>query len=567
LNAGMTNEDMNEIINEYINHRRVTDRLDSATFLAWFLEIIFGIDQDIAISAVCDNKNDKGIDAIYVDPIEEEIHIFQSKLKNKSEKTIGDKYLRDFSGVMPWFEDSNSIGQLQKSLINPELKSLIEENDLINIIDDYEVKFHFVINAIRDINTNEYLKVSPNIELWCLERLRNYYTDIKDDPYVSDKITFNNIDNENVILLENVGSYRMITFPMLASDLISLRGIDDFTLFNNNVRYGLGNTRVNKSIKSTLKNNKENEKFIMFHNGISIVCDLFDYDPNKKTLTIENYSIVNGAQSTITFFNNSSLLSGAIKVFVKLIQVEKNQELSDLVTYYNNNQNSISMRDLRSNDNAQKRLIHQFEKLRKNFGVNVGYYPKRGNRIPETIQPIFSDYAAQLINSCYLQRPYDSHKKSSMFDSGYTTIFNRNVTATRILIYYIAHQCLLEKVNLIKDQRIATFNLAQFFLLNTLFQIIEKEPRTSNIFSDAEHYIDNQETFRALINLLLTSLINVANHSVDELKTDESFVYKNFFKSKEKVSKLKTQMINYFTTSLSLSGRTYNEICTEAGIP
>ena len=75
----------------------------------------------------------------------------------------------------------------------------------------------------------------------------------------------------------------------------------DLTLFNKNVRSGLGNTRVNKSIRKTINNPNENKYFPIFHNGISIVCENMTLDKENLILKIENYSVVNGAQSILSF--------------------------------------------------------------------------------------------------------------------------------------------------------------------------------------------------------------------------------------------------------------------------
>lgn len=43
-----------------------------------------------AQDAICDKANDKGVDGIYVDNNTEEIIVFQSKLVQNDNKTLGD---------------------------------------------------------------------------------------------------------------------------------------------------------------------------------------------------------------------------------------------------------------------------------------------------------------------------------------------------------------------------------------------------------------------------------------------------------------------------------------------
>lgn len=52
---------------------------ESASFLVWFLENVYRLEETDARDAVCDHSNDKGIDGIYVDHNNEEIHFLQAR--------------------------------------------------------------------------------------------------------------------------------------------------------------------------------------------------------------------------------------------------------------------------------------------------------------------------------------------------------------------------------------------------------------------------------------------------------------------------------------------------------
>ena len=203
----ISNEDMHNIINTYVDSEQVEDRRRSATFLIWFLNKIFHLEKDIAIACICDEENDKGIDAIYIDNIEEEIHIFQSKIKTNFPSSIGDRVLRDFEGTKVWFDSSEKVEELLGSTINNELKALIEDNDLTNLVNDYKVKYNFIINSKKDHNTNEYLRVNENLNLWCIDRIRESYHEIKTDMFVSDTFKFDYIPNGQVIEFDNTDNH------------------------------------------------------------------------------------------------------------------------------------------------------------------------------------------------------------------------------------------------------------------------------------------------------------------------------------------------------------------------
>ena len=50
------------VLRSEIKKKNISERSDSSIFLIWFLEKYYELDEIDAISCVCDNKNDKGID-------------------------------------------------------------------------------------------------------------------------------------------------------------------------------------------------------------------------------------------------------------------------------------------------------------------------------------------------------------------------------------------------------------------------------------------------------------------------------------------------------------------------
>src|SRR5262249_1158002 len=78
----------------------VKGRTESASFLNWFLENIYRLDDVAADDAICDKPNDKGIDGIQVDEINEEINERQGKVRQKANSTLGDTDLKEFAGTL-----------------------------------------------------------------------------------------------------------------------------------------------------------------------------------------------------------------------------------------------------------------------------------------------------------------------------------------------------------------------------------------------------------------------------------------------------------------------------------
>ncbi|MGB6579903.1 MAG: hypothetical protein WBF34_18480, partial [Streptosporangiaceae bacterium] len=84
---------------EHFGKHKVSGRTDSRSFLGWFLENYFRLDQLHVEDSICDGTDDKGIDGIYVDSTLEVIYVFQAKLMQKESRTLGDSALREFAGT------------------------------------------------------------------------------------------------------------------------------------------------------------------------------------------------------------------------------------------------------------------------------------------------------------------------------------------------------------------------------------------------------------------------------------------------------------------------------------
>ncbi|MGA2052072.1 MAG: abortive phage infection protein, partial [Opitutales bacterium] len=71
------------------NFRRhiVPGRSESASFLIWYLENYYRLDEGEAVDSVCDQGGDKGVDGIFVNDNDATITIFQAKMLQNNKKT------------------------------------------------------------------------------------------------------------------------------------------------------------------------------------------------------------------------------------------------------------------------------------------------------------------------------------------------------------------------------------------------------------------------------------------------------------------------------------------------
>ena len=154
--------DYPELLNNFPEHRD-PKRSESASFLIWYLERYYRLDAQEAVDAVCDQGGDKGIDGIFINDNDQTITVFQSKISQKSNSTIGDASLRDFLGVLQQLKSKESVEHLLKSAGNAQVAALIKRVALIDRLSTHEVRGEFVVNIDLDANGKKFLDGYPRL--------------------------------------------------------------------------------------------------------------------------------------------------------------------------------------------------------------------------------------------------------------------------------------------------------------------------------------------------------------------------------------------------------------------
>ncbi|WP_289021309.1 AIPR family protein [Desulfobacter postgatei] len=89
-------------------------------------------------------------------------------------------------------------------------------------------------------------------------------------------------------------------------------------LLERNIRryLGLHTNRVNTAIHETLCDPKRSDKFYFYNNGITVVCDKFDYNAFQKSdykVQLKNMQVINGGQTCKTIQETlNGVLSGIV---------------------------------------------------------------------------------------------------------------------------------------------------------------------------------------------------------------------------------------------------------------
>ncbi len=502
--------------------QRVTGLPESAAFLYWFLVNVYRLDETTARDALCDHTNDKGIDGIYVDHNEKEIHFFQVKVSQNPRSTIGDVQPKNANASMHQFDSSAKVAAVLESNANEDLKTLLEREKVLTALAmEYLPRSVFVSNSQRDTNSIQYEDITDETTIFDRGDIAARFVDLT--PSVGkDSFTFD-ISYATPLEVE-AGSpdarSKMYVFPATALQLVHMEGIGDGSLFQDNVRFSLGNTSVNKSIRASIRDKNTHPNFLLFHNGVTILCSEVDVSV-ANALTVKNYSVVNGAQSLTSFFDLRSKLTEDLRVQVKVISL-RNEELASVITENSNNQNAIKARDMRSNDALMLRLQVEMSEHEPDFYFEI----KRGDRLPADKAIISNELAGRIMLAFDLMEPWSAHQVYKVFDERYAQIFGRPaVTAGRIVFLYQLYEVVSRSVETLENRPMASYSLTRYFLLSLLSDILDMSPQASEVKRNPEMFdITVQQSLLMTCDEILKTIVVDLD---DELPDD----YKSVFKS------------------------------------
>ena len=505
-------------------------RTESRAFLAWFLEHYYRLEDFEAQDAVCDGPDDKGIDGIYVDDNFERVDIFQSKLLQNASKSLGDGQLKTFVGTLDQFRKAENILAIAAGTSNNELKKLIEDEKIADKVSlGYSIRGVFVINANRDKNAEAYLAGRTDLALYDAIELGKLYVPAEPTPPIQKPHQFNTFGYD--CSEYKVGNSTVVIAPLLASELIQLDGLASGELFAWNVRQSLGRTKVNKDIAKSIKDPVDHKNFLLFHNGLTVLCQKVERQEAKDLISIEGYAVVNGCQSLTTLYENRLQISPELRLLARLIQVPPDDPLAEKITHHSNNQNSISARDLQSNSTVQRRLQNEFY---AKYPGQVTYRIKRGEEPPAPLI-IDNEEAGRILLAFDLEQPWACHQSYRVFDELHAEIFARpEVTAERIYARYLAYQCVLTAIDKISDGLVKSYRLTGYVVLFLLRQALEQDAKGRVFVTDPSALLKEkdgaQRLQRALGQILDDLIVDVNAEIKDRTEADKPLDHKREFK-------------------------------------
>ncbi len=308
----------------------------------------------------------------------------------RAEKFDGGDTLKFTRAVREFFSEGTDIGTCERVATCRDIHSKLLSY-AANFAENPSISAYFVTTGrndpqeMKDHNSTKYMKELKRdlsrLQLFSSIKPRLYGTNELAESYRSATTAVEvTIDFSERVTLPSIDGIQQAYLGLLPlSQLLKLiidenQGSLRSYIFDDNVRdYQGDDTVANSGMKETLTS-KHRKQFTVMNNGITIVAR--DLTVIGNQLTLRDFQIVNGAQTSNVIFNNRASLSGEdILIPTKLIQ-SNDEELITRVVLATNSQTEVTTTQLNARAKAERNIEKFF--AAKNPPRNLLYERRKG---------------------------------------------------------------------------------------------------------------------------------------------------------------------------------------------
>ncbi len=427
------------------------NRRKAAAFVLLCTSTYLGISLDESADLITDGGNDAGVDGLHVSDVEDDgflVTLFQGKYK-----------VKDLSGAANFPE--NSVRQALNTvdvLFDPSRTTALNEKIEPKIAEIHSLIGDGYIPSVRFVLCNNGAIWTANAGRLIADAERQYRDKVRIVHYNHDSIVGilqrpRKVDAiltlSGQAIVEDMNYQRVLIGRAAVREIGRLFEQHGDRILDRNVRryLGLRSNRVNAAIHDTLSDPAKADKFYFYNNGITIVCDKFDYNAFQRAdyqVRIHNLQVINGGQTCMTIQrtlsggHDADSAAESAYVLVRVYQLaDDDGELVRAITYATNSQNPIGLRDLRSNDAQQRRLEIGMSQL--------GYVYQRQRQAGNGTQnQVTSATVAEAVLAVWRARPHQARfLRKEHFGKLYDDIFadlNAAQAVLAVLIFRAVEQ-------------------------------------------------------------------------------------------------------------------------------
>ena len=447
INASIIDQRISGIVEdhpEWLPEGNDIGRKKSATFVLLCMSTCLEMTLEDSAELLTEGGNDAGVDGLHVGEVEDDeflVTIFQGKYK-----------IRDLSGKANFPENDvqKAVGTVQvlfdpyrKVALNKKIAPKIEEIRSL-IQDGY-------IPNVRIILCNNGDRWTSQADNWVADAEKNYGGKVKFLHFNHDFIVSILQRREQVdttlklsgqAIVEDMNYMRVLVGRVSVQEIQRLFNDHGNSLLERNIRryLGLHSNRVNTAIHDTLCDSNKSDKFYFYNNGITAICDRFDYNAFQQSdhqVQLRNIQVINGGQTCKTIQETLNgylpeMVGHSAYVLIRVYQLaDTHKDFVQDITCATNSQNPVDLRDLRSNDEIQRQL---------ELGLSgLGYtYKRQREEGGGGSSVVTSSIVAEAVLAIWRERPHQAKfRRKEHFGKLYEDIFMKLNAAQALLAVLI----------------------------------------------------------------------------------------------------------------------------------
>ena len=216
----------------------------------------------------------------------------------------------------------------------------------------------------------------------------------------------------------------------------------------------------------------DSDKFILFNNGVTIICKKLSYVRNKFTLT--DYQIVNGCQTSHVLFNNKDNISNGLQIPIKLIETD-NDETVNRIIKATNRQTEVSDEQLIALNEFHRKLEAFYNTF---LSANRLFYERRSKQYNyrsdvEKVRIVSISTQIKAVASMFYDKPHLASRYYGRLLKSIDGIFN---DTHQLLPYYVSAFTLYRLEYLFRNRSLsAQYRKFRYFILMLIKYDIAKE--------------------------------------------------------------------------------------------
>lgn len=156
------------------------------------------------------------------------------------------------------------------------------------------------------------------------------------------------------------GEFRTVQATVPATDVVAAYGTYRSGIFRYNPRGPQGSNKVNKEIAGSLRDPATRRNFHLLNNGLTIVCDSVVSDPDLRSITVTDFQIVNGCQTVFTLHALREQVSDEVMLSVRIVEGEN---WAKIIAKTTNSQTAVRPEQLASLGPEHNRIKEAFDRL------------------------------------------------------------------------------------------------------------------------------------------------------------------------------------------------------------